>query len=447
MSVGFELSSGLVCVTGLSWESAASAEFNQIKKQVKSDDIRACFFEAGSAEEGQMVVFGTIASADIPFEARRSKGNPVSLAGLLAASNTDERIIAIQEVERIEDADGGEEPLFWFCAINEGQVVADSDIVGPWSEIEDQVLRYRSIMADGNDTLIGNGVENLDPDAELLPLEQYLKTSEIPAASIKALATKTNPLLIVAAVLFFLGAGGSSLYTFVLKDTTPERPQISQAERQARMQENAEQALADAKASTFATADMTSSLNAIMQRYVAELPVKQMGWQLESVTCTQQRCDAQYENTNLSPIKVLREAVGSKCLLAFDSQGETASCALPIEIPSIADSLADTKFALMSKGRKELFTESLLEIGRRIPGGAFQVNPSEALSFSGSNFIDESEIPLAGSFGVRAQLSRFDEMVQILGKNLSLGYTATTISLADGTIEVSGNYYEKGVTQ
>jgi hypothetical protein len=447
MSVGYELSDGLVCVTGLSWESASPNEFSQIKKQVKSDDIRACFFESGSAEDGQMIVFGTISSADIPFDAKRSKGNPVSLAGLLAASNTGERIIALQQVETAETEEGDPEPLYWFCAINNGQVVAESDVVGPWDEIEGLVSRYRSIMNDGGDTLIGDGVPNINPDAPVVALEQYLNRNELTAASIKPLSATTNPLLLIAAAVFFFGAVGSSVYMFALKDDAPEKPRISAAERQARQMANAEQALAEVKAATFQTADFISSLQRVAGDRVPNLPVDALGWELDSVSCTQNRCDAAYSNSNLTSMSTLRQAVGANCVLTFARQGEAANCAMPIELTSISDSLSDTKFALMSAGQKNNFTESLMRVGRELPEGAFTIQPPEPLSFSGDNFIDSSEIPLAGSFGVKTSLTRIAELREILSSSIGLGYTGMTVSLSDNTIEVTGTYYLKGAKQ
>lgn len=435
---GYELSSGRVCVLGLSWESATLSDFNQLKKGVKSDDIRACFFEAGSDEDGQMVIFGSINAEDIPAEAKRSKGNPVSLAGLLAATNPLERIIAIQAIP------DDHETLYWFCAINGGQVVADTDVVGSWDEIQGLASRYRSLMNDGGDRLIGDAAQKLEPGAPEASLEDFIDEEKAVTASIKGLVKAANPLVIAGALLFFLIAIGFSSYSFFLKSEAPTKQRVSPEEIKARQQTMAENALSDAKASLFKTADLSSAFQTILDQYVADLPVDALGWGLAEVSCTQVRCDAIYENKDLSPIKALKKEIGKKCVLEIGPQGESANCAITIDLKSLQDVLSNPDFALMAPWQKEAFTESLIEIGRTLPEAAYTIADSEKLSFAGSELIDISSIPTAGSFRVKSDLAQANELREILKKSLSLGYTAMTISLADGTIDVSGTYYEKG---
>jgi|AntRauTorcE11898_2_1112593.scaffolds.fasta_scaffold05135_2 hypothetical protein len=443
MSVVYQLSSGLACVTGLSWESASASDFARMKKGIKSDDIQACFFEAGSSEDGQMVVFGTINASDIPFDAKQAKGDSVSLAGLLALSNPSGRIIAVQSVVSDEDT-----LLYWFCAINDGQVVAESDVVGSWEEVSAQVERYLTIMNDNADILIGDSVSKLDSSVAPRDIEDFIKEDEVAAASIKGFVTKTNPIVIIAAAIFFVGAIGTSAYTFVSdSEEQPQQAQISKVQREAAQLAQAEQAFEKAISSIYDTSDLASSLTAVFDQYVVSLPVQALGWQLTEVECTQLRCDALYSNTDLSPIKVLRDQIGRKCVLDIGRQGQEANCANVLELTSIKESMANPTFTFMQDWQMEVFTESLMEVGRTLPNGAFTIQETEKLSFPGSDLIESSTIPKAGSFGVKSDLSRIVELRKILQKSLALGYTAMSISFSDGTIEVSGNYYEKGATQ
>lgn len=443
MSVSYQLSSGLVCVTGLSWESASASDFARIKKGMKSDDIQACFFETGSSEGGQMVVFGTISASDIPFDTKQAKGGSVSLAGLLALSNPTSRIVAVQSVVNDEDS-----LLYWFCAINGGQVVADSDAVGSWEEVSAQVERYLTIMNDDADILIGDSVSKFDSSVAPRDIEDFIKEDEIAAAAIKSFVTKTSPILIIAAAIFFVGAIGTSVYTFVFdSDEQPQQAQISKVQREAVQLAQAEQEFEKAISSIYDTPDLSASLTVVFDKYVSDLPVQAMGWQLTEIKCTQLRCDALYSNTGLSPIKALRDQIGKKCVLDIGRQGQEANCANVLELTSIKESMADPAFTFMRGWQMEAFTESLMEVGRTLPNGAFTIQETEKLSFPGSDLIESSTIPKAGSFGVKSDLSRIVELREILQKSLALGYTAMSISFSDGTIEISGNYYEKGATQ
>ncbi len=293
--MSLEISGDALAVTGLDWNTTTPAEWKKQRKALRSEGLLTTFFQVNDPQSGESVInYGAISRDSAELTGNQAK---VSLAGLLALSLKEGHIVAI---ERLPGESEEEAERYWFCAINNGQVITGTDVVGEFNDIQPLVRDHRELFGGDGIRIIGNAADTEDLGAPTDSVAHYLDETLAPQATILRKRSSKGFVWILMAGITTIVVGAGSVFMFTGKEE-PKRPQMTPEEILAQQQEIARSQLAAKEAELMAATELRTHLAYLLDGPVGALPAKAGGWQLTSTSCDSSACISEYTNTDLTP--------------------------------------------------------------------------------------------------------------------------------------------------
>lgn len=426
-------------VIGLEWGTAVPSEWKAIQKERKAQGKLAVAFQVTDKETKETVINYGLIDKDAPELEGNSK--KVSLAGLVAASYPDGLVMAIERVPNIEDE---AEDIFWFCVVNDGQVLAGTDITGSASKIEAAIQDVDLVLETSEATVIGSGAHIRSIEADGESVTDLLDLTKVGQAQVQKGSNGGVLKLVLASVLSITAVVAAATF-FLLGDSKPKQQQLT-AEQLLQMQQ--QQARIDLQAkeaevmSSAAFVPTMSGATALTGR----LPAKAGGWELTETTCDVKTCISQYINKDMTLPGVLEVAAAEVCEgVVFDSRAESATCVSASGGMTIEAVKTDWK---LSEADRRTLLNTLMVFAKSLPGDAgYSITEAEPISFPGREALPAAEVFRVGQWGIQMRSDWTDAALHMLYTNKALAVDQITFNWGEDKAEVSGRYMMTGEAQ
>lgn len=429
------------CVTGLQWSTTNKSDWRQAKKAAKAEGL-ACSEVPVITGDPDTINVGTIKEDGLP------SGGGHSLAAWIALAFRSGTIIA---VEKVTDNEG--ESCYWFGAINGGQVVTGTDIVGSWEEIDAKVIEILEILSPddavgflGADT--GNLTANLDGESTPTNLAVTLPKSVKAKSLIRTPGQISKGALIgvsVTVLALALAVGGWVIATFISSGSDLE----DLRERRTAQAQKANRDYQDLIRETEREMIASHKLDRIIDTRLGKLQAKVDGWNLETVECNDNKCSMHYKNENLTAPYVLEKGISNVCTdLTVNAEGINATCNIEINAKAPLQSSrgsADVSFFAPSESLR--FRANIMAYTRYTSGASYAISPPKKIKFSGERYLTGTPVFKKGDWALNFPLSKAPIVTDLLSRHHALSLEKLSLDWGSKTINVAGSYYEKGDSQ
>ncbi|KXS55097.1 MAG: Uncharacterized protein AWU57_521 [Marinobacter sp. T13-3] len=423
-------------VVGLHWDTLSKGDWKRQKKTAKESGT--AFVEIPvTAGDSNTINIGTINRSDLGS----SKYN-LSLAAWLARSFKTGTIIAVERVTH------GQEQAYWMCAVNQGQVITNTDILGDWDEVDTLVTEIAEMLATQGDIgFIGADTEaltaNSSGDATATPLIAGLPKSAKKKAAIQIPGQMNRMVVIgggatVAALV--IGIGGWLAIDALTGTDNAER---LRQQRLAQMQ-RAEQAYRDLQTDLVARLNGAKHLEALYQEKLAPLQTKIDGWSLIEGECSMRKCDLTYENENLTDPQMLLDGIGEVCNeVTVSPEGVSGTCVLKVEDSGSKAATTATPTLLNGEGVKQL-RSALMKYARYVDGAGYTISEPAPVSFSGQRYLKDVQVYEEGAWGLSVPIKYLPMAIQLMQEFEAISFDEATLNWQNKTMDISGSYYKEG---
>lgn len=433
----------ILAVTGLDWDTTTPGEWKKQKKESRAQGFVCASFQVSDPRSGETVInFGTI-----PRDASLLSGNnpKASLAGLLALSITDKNIVALERLP--SEGDDSDEEAYWFCAINNGQVITGTDVVGTYEQIQPLIQEHRELFDDKSIVVIGNAADQEDMDASTDSIEQYLDVSLVGGAMVVGKKTPKALLWVALGAVVVLVAC-AAIATMLLGGNEPKRPEMTTDEIIAQQQEIARSQLREKEQEVLSEADFINTTGSLMKEVIHNLTAKAGGWELTHTRCDSNACISKYRNIDLTPPSVLESASKESCnSLIVDTRGENATCVTVYQASTLRDVVGNNGWKLTANDQRALL-DSLMDIARAFPGdAAYKIGEPQPVAFPGREALTPDELFGQGAFTVQVRSDLTELISQKIFSAKPLIVDNVELSWAEDVTQIEGRFITTGETE
>lgn len=426
----------------LEWMTASAKDFKSVRAELKSNNKEWLTLPSSNSATKEMLNYGVVDQSALP-----KQGHSISLAAWLAHSFRQGSILAVEE---IEDKQQGT-PAYWLCLINDGQVLAGTDIVlDDWETVEE--MAQGSVDALGDDELgyVGSATHQLSfVDAE----EPYPALADVLTRAVAKKARFTNSegnrlvTLVALAVVATTLVGGGAWYAvdaYLESEAIAER-QERKRERQIRRAKNEYQQILT-EVGQKANAGITA-LN-LWATVLHETQTKISGWELQGAECKGSQCAIEYRNTDLTLPRVLRKSLGGFCNeIQVDPEGLVATCTRTYQVEPIAqpqngamvteDQIASV---LLSEEDVNELQAGFMTVAKIADGTAYAVNEAAAYPFSGSRWLPQARVFEQGEWGLAFPIKYYRSVSNMLNRFRGVALEEASLNWSSRSIELRGIY-------
>lgn len=428
---------GLECVAGLSWDTFGKDEWKQKKKEISAN--HSLFVEIPVTQGASNSVNVGIDESDTPPPSSAR----TSVAAWVAKSFPQGTIVAAEKVTI-----NGEES-YWFCISRDGQVLAGTDTVDAFDEVNEKVSEFTEIISGDDIGFIGDASHLLDSneygDAEAQPLYATLAVTAQSKCAIKSgsgstISTRT---LIMAGVMVVALVGmGGLLLTLTSGDSTDA---IEAAKRRQMMQKNSAQQNYDTLMSETQSKLHGGSIFAnLMDSHIGMLQTKLGGWELQEGECAQGTCTFGYVNEDLTDPSILHKGLSPVCeSISVSVEGTEGSCNLKY---SSRNNAGET-IPMMDERRVKEFRSAIMRYSRHLPEMAYAFSKASEVAFSEKQFLQNVSLFKTGTWGLTFPVDQIPYMQKALKQFPGISVDHIKMNWGSKVIEIQGLYYQEGSSQ
>lgn len=438
----------LECVVGLDWDTVNKNDWKAQRKNLKTNGT--AFIEI-PVTRGDT---NTVNVGQISGEMLAESKSRLSLAGWVAHTFKSGTIVAVEKVLTSEN-----EEVFWFCVVRDGQVVAGTDTLGDWDDIDAQVSELLGMIGEAEIGFVGLDTDALSSNegGESTPAQliSMLAKSGKNKAKLKVLAksNKGVALLSVSLILVLaLGGGAWWIMSSAAKEDAVERARQQRIVQAQRAQQEYQNLLTEVAQNSQGWKKLAKLLHGPFDKLKPNLG----GWALQSIECDKTDCFLVFANTDLTDPSILEEGNQEVCeVVEISPAGIEGSCQFTIAT-AIGQAHAQNdhsrktmnpnndKQALMTTERVRALRSSFMTFARHFNNSTYAINEAAPVNFSGKRFLNGVTLFEQGGWALGMPLKHLPYAISMLKDYNNLSLDKLTLNWGSKTIEISGLYYKEG---
>lgn len=441
----------LECIVGLDWDTVSKTDWKAQRKDLKANGT--AFIEIPVTRgDTNTVNVGQISGDVLPGQKSR-----LSLAGWVAHTFKSGTIVAVEKV-----LTGENEEVFWFCAVRDGQVVAGTDILGDWDDIDGQVSELLDMIGEAEVGFVGLDTDALTANegGESTPaqLVSMLAKSGKKKAKLTVLAKSNKGVAILSVSLILVLAIGGGVWwvmSSAAKEEAAERARQQRIVQAQRAQQDYQNLLAEVAQNGQGWKKLAKLLHGPFDK----LEPKIGGWLLQSVECDKTDCTLIFANTDLTDPSILEEGNKEVCeVLEISPAGIEGTCRFSIataigeggeqgeQNDNAGQPMAQEEGEqnLMPIEQVRALRSSFMAYARYFSNSTYAINEAAPVNFSGKRFLNGVTLFEQGGWALGMPLEHLPYAIGMLKDYDNLSLDALTLNWGSKTIEISGLYYKEG---
>lgn len=425
----------LDCVSGVEWDTRSKSDWKGRKKSLKGEK-QAHIQLPVIKGDANTVNTGTIRRADLGAGKAR-----IALAAWVAYTFKLGTIIA---VERVALDDGSE--VYWFCAVRDGQVIAGSDAVGDWEDIDLQVTEIVEMIAASDIGFVGAHTANLTAnqsgESTPAPLLTMLSKSARKKATLTIPSESNMKTLALAGGLAvaLIMAGGTWFYISSDSGNASADARNRQIIKMNRASADYEELLR----ATAQKAEAGNTIKNLFETRIGGLETQLGGWALQIGECVDNQCALTFTNSDLTDPRILREGTKNVCdTLDISITGIEGVCRFN-GAPEPQPTGSSVSLELMDTEGVESLRSGLMKYARNFPGVSYAINPASEVNFSGKRYLKDKNVHHQGSWAMGLPVQQVPYVTELLQRFDALSVSNIKLNWGAKTIEITGLYYKEG---
>ncbi|ARM86297.1 type 4b pilus protein PilO2 [Marinobacter salarius] len=429
-------------LAGIEWSTTNAKDFKAARAELKTNGKEWLTLSSSNGATKETLNFGAVPKSTLP-----KQGNGISLGAWLANSMRKGAILAL---EQVHDQDN-DAPVYWICLINDGQVIAGTDIlVDDWETAEMMAQGEVEALGDDKIAYVGRNIHELEfiEDSEPYPsLSEILSKSAVVKAKFKNAESSRFTAIVAGVVIGVSLIGGGGYYAL---DSYLASSEL--ADREERRRENQTQRAKDEyqrllnKVAGLPNAH--KSMNAVGRTVISPTETKIGGWELQKIECIDQSCLINYQNSDLTLPDVLRRGLGNHCdTLEVSADGVDAVCEKAFQAPPLAKGEnsplvqeSDIIPLLLSDQEIRRLKAQFMTVAKLTSESAYAINDAIEYPFNGSRWLPEARVFKQGEWVVSFPIRYYSVILGLFGKQQGIALNEVSLNWGNQIVELKGIY-------